>query len=179
MCIRDSLKVSAPKNLLYGFNESTQILITGKFSDNVIKEDEIEIEFVEYYPKVDAGIVTIQELNAQPVSYNGKYVDIYGGVLSMQEYLGLGYIVHIGDNSTNEYTKTRYFGNANFITGDIVHAQGLFNGDVLYASKVEQYESKRDLYASMKYALYFLCAMAVLATTIWYLIERKTKKPIN
>ena len=170
------IKLYAPKNLLYGFNESTQILITGQFSDNAIKEDEIEIEFAEYYPKVEAGTIEIKELNTHPVNYNGKYVDIYGDVLRMHEFLGLGYIIHIGNNSTNEYIKTRYYGSANFKIGETAHAHGLFNGEILYASKLERYEAKRDLYSSIKYGFLFLCAMAVIATTIWYIMERKRNK---
>lgn len=170
------IKVYGHKSILYGFNESTKIKITGTFIDNVIKEDEIEIGFAEYYPKVDVGIATVEELNAQPTQYNGKYFTIYGDVLRIHEFLGLGYVIHIGNNSTNEYIKTRFFGNTDIEVGESVSAEGLFNGETLYATKVEKYEENRDLYSSIKYALFFLCAMAIIATTIWYVTSKKRKQ---
>ena len=170
------IKVYGHKSLLYGFNESTQIKITGTFADNAIKEDEIEIEFAEYYPKVHAGIATVEQLNTQPARYNGKYVKIYGDVLRIHEFFGLGYVIHIGNNSTNEYIKTRFFGTTDIKVGESASAEGLFNREILHATKVEKYEENRDLYSSIKYAFFFLCTMAIIATTIWYITSRKRKQ---
>lgn len=170
------IKVYGHKTLLYGFNESTQIKITGTFMDNAIKENEIEVEFAEYYPKVDAGIATVEEINAHPTQYNGKYVKIYGDVLRIHEFFGLGYVIHIGNNSTNAYVKTRFFGTTDLNISESASAEGLFNSDTLYATKVEKYRENRDLYSSIKYAFFFLCTMAIIATTIWYVASRKRKQ---
>ncbi|TGC11149.1 hypothetical protein CUN85_03145 [Methanolobus halotolerans] len=131
-----SLKVDVTKTELFsGFSSGEPIMITGEFRHNPLREDTMYPTYVLHYPIQDIGVVNITSINADPATYNGKYVSTIGEITDLDFSMGR-FTMTLTDNSTGEHVKVYYYGATDLKNGDDVKVSGLYNGGVLHSENM-------------------------------------------
>lgn len=131
-----SLKVDITKTELFsGFSSGEQVMITGEYRHDPIGEDSMYPSYVLHYPIEDSGEVNITSINADPATYNGKYVTVVGELTALDSSMGR-YTATLTDSVAEEHIKVYYYGSTDLETGVVVKASGLYNGEVLHSENM-------------------------------------------
>lgn len=132
------------QSMFSGFETGDDVKLTGEFKHDPIDGGYFVPEYVIRQPSERVENATIQQINANPADFNGKFLTITADLQSIDESVSR-YVVIVADNKTGQRMKITYYGTTDLEPGTVIEVTGLYNDGVLYSDNMGGYRSDISL----------------------------------
>lgn len=157
--------------LFEGFELGEQVMLTGEFRHDSLRGNVMYPNYVLHYPVQDAGSANISDINANPATYNGKYVTVTGNLTSMETTIGHHTAV-VTEADTGERIRVFYYGATDLKGGEDVKVYGLYNAGTLHSENMAKNYSPLSL-TTLVPGFSVLTALATLGGVAILLSQRQ------
>ncbi len=132
------------QSMFSGFETGDDVKLTGEFRYDPIDGGYFVPKYVIHQPSEIVENATIQNINANPADFNGKFLAIIADLQSIDESVSR-YAVIVADNETGQTMKITYYGTTDLEPGTVIEVTGLYNEGVLYSDNMSRYRSDLSL----------------------------------